>query len=74
MVTVINDECGNEKLNRAKFVPTEKKRKRINWEINRERYSSDAFAVLLPQIFQFTNTKFCFTIDSNSSPPGDDTV
>jgi hypothetical protein len=29
MVTVINDECGNELLNSANFVPTDKKRKRI---------------------------------------------
>jgi len=74
IVTVINDECGNELLNSANFVSTYKTRKRTNWEINTERYSFDAFSVLLPQVFQLTNTKFCFTADSNSSPPGDNTI
>jgi len=74
MVTVINDECGNELLNSANVVPTDKKRKRTNWEINTERCSFDAFSVLLRQVFLFTNTKFCFTADSNSVPPGDETM
>ena len=51
MVTVINDECGNELLNSASVVPTDKKRKRTNWETNRERCSFDAFYVLLRQDF-----------------------
>ena len=46
MLTVINGEYSDELLNRAYFVPTDKKRKQTNWEINEGRCSSDAFAVI----------------------------